>query len=159
MKKYVLMLIIFFLFKIEAFCVDQQDLNTFVGCWTSSFQSDYSFNLNKLTYSFDNNMCFFIINGGLNYNSNKIETWFAGLGLGSFLQVQYGQPFDKSENLIRVRIDYPLYLNFEDKDNFLNYTFVGLYYIHSDKKINFNENYGITFSVNVFRVLDKLNED
>ena len=158
MKVLILMVFLFLSFRIETFCVDQQEVNTLSVCFMSGIHGDFSNNLSNLTYSFDNNFTLLILNGGINYNSNKIETWFAGLGLGSLFQVQYGQPFDKSENLIRVRIDYPLMWQFKEKDSFLNYTFVGLYYIHSDKNINFDENFGITFSVNVFRVLNKLSK-
>lgn len=134
MKKYILILFIFLGFKFEAYCDGKIDNDTFLGCITTGFQSDVSNDLSSLTYAFDNNLTLLYINTGLNYNSNNVTTFYAGVGIGSVIQLQYGKPINIKENLLRVRFDIPLMLFIDDDSSIFNYTYIGIYYINSDKK-------------------------
>lgn len=156
MKKLILILFIFFFFNIETYSHDTEIIKSVYVCMTTGIQGDFLNNIKELTYSFDNNFTLFFINGGLNYNSYNTAIVYSGIGWGSLIQIQYGKPLGFKENLIRVRLDYPLMLHFHKDSSFFNYAYVGIYYINSDKIINFNENYGITFSVNVNRAISKL---
>lgn len=157
MEKLILILFVFLSFKIVAKAHSPELKEAIVVCLISGLQSDLINDKSKLTFSFDNNFTFLFVNSGINYNSNKTTTLYAGIGLGSLIQIQYGKTLDIKENLIRVRLDWPLLFHFyENVNSFYNYANVGIYYINSDRKIHFNENYGITLSVNVNRVISKL---
>lgn len=131
---------------------------TLIASITTSLQPDFVDNSSKFNVGFDNNITFLLINAGVNINTNNSPIVFAGVGLGSFIQVQYGKPINVKENLIRIRLDYPLYFQFDDK-SFLNYTYIGFYFVNSDK-LNSNLNsFGLSFSVNTYRIIDKLSRD
>ena len=82
----------------------------------------------KFLPSFDINASFFFINGGLGYKhityiDSKNLSGYAGLGIGSFIQLQTG--FSKDGYSLRIRSDIQLYYIFEgcnswDKLNKLN---------------------------------------
>ena len=159
MKKLILLVFVFLIFRSESFSHSPELKEAIAVCLISGLQSDLINDKSNLTFSFDNNLTFYFINSGINYNFKTTTTLYAGIGIGSLIQIQYGKTLDIKENLIRVRLDWPLMLHYhKDENSILNYTNIGIYYINSDRNINFSENYGITISLNVNRAISKLKE-
>ena len=157
MKK--LILLVFVFFTTNAFSYIQGHTpglsETLIASITSSLQPNFVDNSNNINFGFDNNITFILINAGVNINTQNSPIVFAGIGLGSLIQVQYGKPIGIRENLIRVRLDFPLFFHFDDK-SILNYTYFGFYFQNSDK-LNSNLNsFGLSFSINSYRIIDKL---
>lgn len=157
MKRLILIMFVFLSFKPDLYSDPSDELiYSYMACMTSGVQADFSNKMGNITFSFDNNLTLLLLNLGINYKFQHSTNFFVGIGLGNIIQLQYGFPLVGKENLFRLRSDFPLVIFTNEKNSFLNYTHLGFYYINSDKKIHFNENYGITFSVNVNRAISKL---
>ena len=114
-----------------------------------SYQHGFGLDNHPYRSSFDANINYIILNFAYNYNPEFKSTLFVGLGLGSFLQVQYGYAFSNDKNLIRVRSDIPLYLPFRHTNSLLKYINIGIYYENSFNDIERSNSIGLTFGVSL----------
>ena len=101
---------------------------------------------------------YWVTNGAFHYNIGQGATLFGGVGFTNMVQLQYGFHFPTKENLIRVKTEFPMemFFPYSAHKTFWANTYVGFYYIKSDKKIVYNGDYGFLFSINLKMLYDYL---
>jgi hypothetical protein len=116
------------------------------------FQQGFGFNTPILRPSVDFNVFFnYIINGGVNYQFNYGWNAYAGLGIASFLELQYGYAFSAEKHLLRIRTDVVLDMWFADwfegrHSHPLAAVMLGFYIEHAFKYSQRGTTIGITIS-------------
>ena len=154
------LLIIFLLFASQNLYSDDEKMSDLLG-WNTTTGVSYD----AFTSSSNRNLAieqgfilYWVTNGAIQYNIGQGVTLFGGVGFTNMVQLQYGHHFPTKENLIRVKTEFPMemFFPYSAPKTFWANTYVGFYYIKSDKKIVYNGDYGFLFSVNIKMLYDYL---
>lgn len=154
------LLIIILLFASQNLYSDDEKMSDLLG-WNTTTGVSYD----ALTSSLDRNLAleqgfvmYWVTNGAVQYNIGQGVSLFGGVGFTNMVQLQYGHHFPTNENLLRVKTELPMemFFPYSAPKTFWANTYVGFYYIKSDKKIVYNGDYGLLFSVNLKMLYDYL---
>jgi hypothetical protein len=110
-------------------------------------------------HSIDLNLQRHFFNLGYNYQDRFGNKLFAGIGLYTLIQIQYGYGIETKEHILKIRTDYPLIL-FCDGESFIDEIFnklsLGFFYEKPfNKKQDFSK-FGFSVSLNLYTIYRKI---
>ncbi|MBK8803656.1 MAG: hypothetical protein IPN71_16715 [Fibrobacteres bacterium] len=111
------------------------------------YQCEYSVSNASFKSSIDASFDLTFVSIGANINQDLSPKLFIGGGFGGLGQFQYGYDFAESDNIFRIRADYPFYLNKFWVPHFLRWLCVGPLYEYEFRK-NGGHEIGITIGIN-----------
>jgi hypothetical protein len=119
-------------------------------------QQGFAFTQPVLRPALDFNAAYGLWNGGFNYQFNYGWNVYAGIGMVTFLEIQYGYALGIEKHLMRIRSDIPAYYWFGDwfegrGNHPLAYVNLGFYIEHAFDYAPKGTTIGITVSYPIMK--------